>query len=187
MGYTHYFWYPPESAEWRSMSPRLLLDAKKIVDVTAELGIGLAGYSEEAGAYRKSTPVVTEGGVFLQGWGGEDFEHESLVIEATPDLSWDYARQCYERHGGVHWSFCKTARKPYDLAVATILLRAAMLMPSVFGLGSDGHWSEEWLAGAMPGYPMGARTLYGRLFEDIPLTEDASPFNRAPDKLEAAT
>lgn len=40
----------------------------------------------------------------------------------------------------------KTARKPYDIVVACVLLRAALLAPEQFKLSSDGYWAyeDEW-------------------------------------------
>ena len=40
----------------------------------------------------------------------------------------------------------KTAHKPYDIVVACVLLRAALLAPEQFKLSSDGFWTyeDEW-------------------------------------------
>ncbi|KAH7113570.1 hypothetical protein EDB81DRAFT_824566 [Dactylonectria macrodidyma] len=38
---------------------------------------------------------------------------------------------------------CKTNRKPYDLVVCAILLRAYQLAPDAIKISSDGRW-EEW-------------------------------------------
>lgn len=38
------------------------------------------------------------------------------------------------------WSFCKTGRSPYDLAVTAVLLRASQHIR----LSSDGFWDAEW-------------------------------------------
>lgn len=46
---------------------------------------------------------------------------------------------------GTSWSV-KTASKPYDIVVSCVLLRAFLLAPHQFALGSDGDWEEsgEW-------------------------------------------
>lgn len=46
---------------------------------------------------------------------------------------------------GTSWSV-KTASKPYDVVVSCVLLRAFLLAPHQFALGSDGDWEEsgEW-------------------------------------------
>ncbi|KAL5388906.1 hypothetical protein DPSP01_002612 [Paraphaeosphaeria sporulosa] len=54
--------------------------------------------------------------------------------------------------------FVKTNRKPYDLAVACVLLRAFLLAPECVHLNSDGYWTdEEWID---------AVTLYKQLWPD---------------------
>jgi hypothetical protein len=57
------------------------------------------------------------------------------------------------------WDFCKTARKPYDVVVTTILLRASILMGKAFHLSSDGAWGED-------GWPA-AEELFGRIWPDV--------------------
>jgi hypothetical protein len=42
------------------------------------------------------------------------------------------------------WSFCKTGRSSYDLAVTAILLRASQHAPRHIRLSSDGSWDAEW-------------------------------------------
>ncbi|KAH8811262.1 heterokaryon incompatibility protein-domain-containing protein [Xylogone sp. PMI_703] len=55
----------------------------------------------------------------------------------------------------------KTLRKPYDLVVACVLLRAYLLAPNNFRLRSDGEWDEqEWVA---------ARQLYEELWQGEPI------------------
>ena len=44
--------------------------------------------------------------------------------------------------------FCKTARKPYDIAVTSMLLRCRHLAPDAFLIASDGAWDLEWASGA---------------------------------------
>jgi hypothetical protein len=43
-----------------------------------------------------------------------------------------------------HFYFCKTARKPYDLAVCLVLLSLAQHASKSVELGSDGDWNGEW-------------------------------------------
>jgi hypothetical protein len=43
------------------------------------------------------------------------------------------------------WEFCKTARKPYDKVVTSVLILAKYLFPTMY-LKSDGNW-EEWIEG----------------------------------------
>lgn len=49
------------------------------------------------------------------------------------------------------WDFCKTSRKPYDVAVSAILLRCHQLSPDALDIASDGGSDHEWRHGAFPG------------------------------------
>lgn len=51
--------------------------------------------------------------------------------------------------------FVKTAKKPDDLVVRCVLLRAYLLAPGGFQLRSDGEWAELW--GCMGGCGWGGR------------------------------
>lgn len=52
----------------------------------------------------------------------------------------------YVDQGNDEWSFCKTARKPYDVAVTAILAYLEGAHPDKFSVGSDGD-SDDWQAG----------------------------------------
>lgn len=77
-------------------------------------------------------PISLEGGFCINGVEGEG--HETFCL-GPPGRDPD-------------WSFCKTARKRYDLVVATILLRTRVLMGNDFKFSSDGIWNSdsEWIA-----------------------------------------
>jgi len=45
---------------------------------------------------------------------------------------------------GESFDFCKTARKPYDLAVCLSLLVCSSHAPDCIRIGSDGDWDSEW-------------------------------------------
>lgn len=47
----------------------------------------------------------------------------------------------------------QTARKPYDIAVTSILLRCRHIAPDAFVIGSDGEWTHEWQHGSMHWHP----------------------------------
>eukprot|EP01036_Dinobryon_divergens_P028790 gene28790-37793_t len=58
----------------------------------------------------------------------------------------------------IGFSFCKTARKEYDIVVALVLLSCHMHAPNVLDIGSDGHWdSDTW---------PDARRAYRKLFNE---------------------
>ena len=65
--------------------------------------------------------------VVLNGIGAES--HETFFLSKTNNK----------------WEFCKTARKPYDNVITSILILAKYLFPTMY-LESDGNW-EEWVEG----------------------------------------
>ena len=118
MGYTHY-WRADKTTDWAAAYPEIQLDATKIVKAAKARGIKLGD------AWGEGKPLITEGMLSLNGVGDEG--HESFVL---PTSLRDF-------------DFCKTARKPYDLVVTAILLRAAHHAPQGIEINSDGTW-DEW-------------------------------------------
>jgi hypothetical protein len=186
MGYTHYFAYDPNAESFITAWPQMVDDARTIgAHVQKALGIRLAGGMGEG------QPEFTERWIWLNGPSRRDLGHETLLLDAQPWKAWDEAaadghqRWAEEEHQrlderGFVWAFCKTARKPYDIAVTSILLRCRHLAADSFAIGSDGQWELEWLHGAMywgPGCEAGpapvevVRTLFGQAeaIEDGPL------------------
>ncbi|KAJ5951831.1 uncharacterized protein N7479_010244 [Penicillium vulpinum] len=121
MGYTHYYaiigWDTPE---WQKAWAQLIKDVPNIIK---EARVPLSGPTEDDD---KITPVVTdlEDGIYLNGIRGNAHELFRLCQPGT-------------------WTFCKTAQKPYDVVVSSILLRIWMLAPKNLDLGSDGGY-EDW-------------------------------------------
>lgn len=178
MGYTHYFAYDPNAEAFTRAWPQMVDDARAITSyVQKDLRIKLAG-GEGTG-----TPELTERWICLNGSAARHLDHETLLIDAQPWRTWDenaalgfadWARMQWERFTteGFVWSFCKTARKPYDIAVTTILLRCAHIAPDAFVIDSDGAWEQEWQHGAshwQPDCESGpapidlVRTLFGQI------------------------
>lgn len=111
--YTHYFgvkgW---DSDEWQHVWPQLLHDVELILEASDVL---IEGYPREDGCI--SEPVVDlEDGIYFNGVATDS--HEPFILNATG-----------------HRGFCKTLQKPYDVAVACVLLRAYMLAPGNIGVG----------------------------------------------------
>ena len=50
------------------------------------------------------------------------------------------------------FSFCKTARKDYDIVVALVLLSCHMHAPDVLEIRSDGHWDDDTWPDARQAY-----------------------------------
>lgn len=162
MGYTHYFAYDPNARAYVEAWPQMGQDARRIVDHVRELGIAIGpGIDDYEG---HTEPECNERWIWLNGVG--EAEHETLLIYGPGREALDAIEDAKRWSGraGFLWAFCKTARKPYDLAVAAILLRLHQLAPEAFVIASDGDWQHEWLHGASERTPS-ARTLCLELFQ----------------------
>jgi hypothetical protein len=110
--YTHYWgvrdW---ESPEWQQAWVQLIEDVPKIIE---EARVHLSGPTDDEDVV---TPVVVDinEGIYLNGAQGSSYEPFIISKKQT---------------GG--FDFCKTARRPYDVVVTCILLRAWMLAPDDF-------------------------------------------------------
>ena len=107
MGYTHYFERKGADAP---VDP-------SIWGRFVELALRVVGHETVRGV----ALAVTTGPDYLSLNGVEDEEHEDLFLR---------------RERGA-WSFCKTAEKPYDRAVVTVLALAERTLPG-FSWSSDG-------------------------------------------------
>jgi hypothetical protein len=145
MGYTHYF---PQSRsfdarEWQQVKE----DCKKIIASCIGQSIPLQ-YE-----FNDSRPVViNENHVRFNGVGNDG--HETFFVSKK------MTHRDYEDKSQPAFQFCKTARKPYDLAVCLCLLRIKAIAPDAIGLSSDGSWDGEWVT---------ARQQYQELFKEEPM------------------
>lgn len=155
MGFTHYWSYLPESEQWQVAFPRLLADTRVILDHLTDRGIATAG------AHGDGEPLLTVDEIVFN--GAEPNEYESFFLGTTQDPN---TRHHTWRGARFTWDFCKTAHRPYDLAVTAVLLRSRQLVPWHFAIGSDGRWDSDWKP---------ARDLVADLFEPFaeadPLTD----------------
>jgi len=124
-------------------------DRKKITlaweyDVPAEQQPTLFGDPK----YGPKPPEVSPDMIRFNGW--KDDGHETFLVTREmpeiPDWSSDKSAS---------FDFCKTARKPYDLAVCLVLLSMKRHAPESVQISSDGEWDVEWLE---------ARHVYNKLF-----------------------
>lgn len=163
MGYTHYWVAPTADPDYAAAWPAILTDTRAIVTAVRAAGIVIAGPD----GYRR--PLLDDDGIAFNGDATSDLDYDIFAL-APPGAP--------PGHGD---AFCKTAYRPYDLAVCAVLLRCQLLLPDQFYLRSDGRWDREWLRGTMPTAPdaqhavPGARRLVAALFGPVP---DASPFRR---------
>jgi len=112
--------------------------------------LGIAWPSDDAGGI--ATPYkedVKKGdwfaGVLLQKRTcGGNCAHESMMIERIKSLrEWDSPKE-----NGLYFDFCKTAFKPYDLAVITLLIIAKHYLKEKIKVSSDGT-DAQWFDGKM--------------------------------------
>jgi hypothetical protein len=153
MGYTHYFAYDSNARPFISAWPEMVRDAKLIAWCAQRvLGVRLAG------GRREGRPVFNCQRICLNGPAADLLANEAFLIDPMPLRAWDgrpgpgndgrsqQARQLDTR--GFTTSFCKTGRKPHDIAVTSVLLRCHHLAPEAFVIASDGDWERDWCHGA---------------------------------------
>ena len=114
-GYTNY-WEQSEdftSSEWS----KIVRLAKATIKKAEKQGIVIRD------GWGKGRPVVNNREISLNGDAENNLDHETFYI--TKKLKDD-------------WSFTKTARKPYDAVVATILVGIQKIAPKKFKPSADG-------------------------------------------------
>lgn len=149
MGYTHY-WTQNRSFtadEWTGLSTDI---AEILKYVENDLGVPLA----DGGGEHATRPVFDADDIIFNGLG--DDAHETFIIHRKRQKAWEGGRL-----GG---DFCKTARKPYDVAVTACLCYLASVTETHV-VNSDGRGGDfmTGLATARAAVPSKANVL------DIPL------------------
>jgi hypothetical protein len=163
MGYTHYWSVRRADRAYAEAWPRIIDDTRRIIDAVRTIGVVIAGPD----GHRR--PILDpDEGVAFNGDATTDLDSDAFTLKPPTSVP------------GPGWAFCKTERRPYDLAVAAVLLRCRLLLPGLFLIASDGRWDREWSHGVLPaaagaGQAVGARQLVSDLFGDVP---DANPFHR---------
>lgn len=118
MGYTHSWTYNKSNNDEEQFA-KAVKEIKKLLAAQELKNIPLCGADN-------AVPILEDDEVFLNGVGDEG--HEDFYINVNK----------HER------SFCKTARKPYDLAVMLCLIAFANNLKD-FTFRSNGDYDEEWL------------------------------------------
>lgn len=157
MGYTHY-WDRNVKPEPKEAFGRLLLDARRITDVAKAEGIELTGWS---GDPADGEMELNEGCIRLNGLHDESHETFHWPAVAEPE-EWQLPRE-----DGSIFTFCKTARKPYDAVVGSLLIRAKLHYGDSIRVSSDGE--GEW--GTSEGYWSwdDVRDFYRTVFGEEPV------------------
>lgn len=129
IGYTHYYYQNKSftQKQWEKIS----LDALDALAYCEKKKIVLA-YEYDG----PKVPEVSNDLIRFNGW--KDEGHETFIIERKCPKAqpWIESKQ--------YFGFCKTAYKPYDLAVGLVLLVAASHAPKTIEVSSDGDWDGDW-------------------------------------------
>lgn len=135
MGYTHYFAQKKEfsGTEWND-----IVQKTKLIYQLCEGSMIKLQY--ECDIPKK--PVANREMIRFNGKDREGYETFIITKKLNPQFN-----------------FCKTAYKPYDLAVCLVLLVAHKVAPGTLDIGSDGDWDKDW---------KGAKNAYLLLFGEAP-------------------
>ena len=132
MGYTHYWELQGDIPQ--DAFDDIVTDAINIIELA---GVDVAGF--DGTGY----PVVTSEAIVLNGRDDDnDGAHETFSFkrQVGNDISFLDGRP---------YAFCKTARKPYDVVVAAILLSAQYHCGNGIVVSSDGNGNDfEWVRAA---------------------------------------
>jgi hypothetical protein len=137
MGYTHY-WRQSEDFtddQWSAICK----DTRKILTYCRKQGIAIQYECDDT----RIRSCVTKSEIHFNGAGSDGCETFYIQFGNPRDFN-----------------FCKTERRPYDLAVCLCLLRISHHC-SAFSISSDGKWDTEteW------GY---VRETYAKIFKEQP-------------------
>ena len=135
-GYSNY-WQQSEdftSSEWS----KIVRLAKAAIKTAEKHGIVIRD------GWGKGKPVINNKEVYLNGDAENNLDHETFYLTKKRDM-----KKKYSEPGS---GFTKTARKPYDAAVATILVGIQKIAPKKFSAKADGSlrvcginkWSNEY-------------------------------------------
>jgi len=113
----------------------------------------LPARSLSAGGYHRNDPLIIRGG---HGTGEPTFTSDLISFNGDAVGGMYHETFYFEREfepeswqtpdeNGRYFSFCKTARKPYDLLVTAVLIRVKHHFPEII-VYSDGE-SRDWIEG----------------------------------------
>jgi hypothetical protein len=129
MGYTHYFTFKRDAsmnaAEAEAAHQVAIKECTKVLRTLKREGVSLSGYSANS--------KKQYGGLKVN--GTKDDAHEDFVI-----------REHFSQNVDEGFGFCKTARKPYDIAIVACLAILKYRLGACIEVGSDGN-ASNWIEG----------------------------------------
>jgi hypothetical protein len=142
MGYTHYWTFRiPRGEKHPALEKKYQLALKECAKVAhvynEECNMRGEDWARLSG-YTAHTPIGTYGGVLIN--GKESNAHESFELR-------EHFKQNFEGFGG-GFSFCKTARKPYDIVVTACLAILKYRLGNAIEVSTNGE-SMDWIDGIL--------------------------------------
>lgn len=151
MGYTHYFSRLELEHDLKCFRD-FASAVRKVVANLPEHSCSSGGYSAEeplelAGDNGIGAPEISDTRILFNGKDGEDdLGHENFLIERvycfSSGIYGAFQRKSFKEKGEI-LGFCKTARKPYDLAVQAALILYKYYFGDKVIIRSDGN-AEDW-------------------------------------------
>lgn len=117
----------------RGKAPAHESDFQKLIPALSAAGGGLANGLGEG------NPIITNQKLTFNGRGAEGYETFTFPQVLTL-AAWEQPND-----GGYYFQFCKTAERPYDLAVMAFLIVAKNHMQHAIWVESDGN-VDDWAA-----------------------------------------
>lgn len=150
MGYTHYF-YRNEVEHDAETFAEFVTDVKTAYKRLPATAGSSGGYYNDkplkiAGGNGTGKPIFNENEICFNGNKKDDLWHEMLYIPRVFEFEeggyGKHQRDRFEKDKSI-FSFCKTARKPYDLFVQVVLILYKQHFGDLVTIASDGG-AEEW-------------------------------------------
>jgi len=131
MGYTHYFSRKIDASNLPEAYDKFRNGVEQILNQATTNGVKIAdGFGDTEGAWE-----LHENRVAFNGLG--ELSHETFAFEAICPIQPEW-----RKGEAMYFDFCKTAEKPYDVAVTASLLWLAECYGDAVEISSDGYWSE---------------------------------------------
>ena len=144
MGYTHYWKFKKNPKDCKNGSKKFAKSVELLKKCLAKVPAEIEGETYDWENFTKKPvkiPFVLKGG---NGEGEPKFTDELVCFNGDASIDCDH-ETCYfaldnDRYA---FDFCKTARKPYDVAVCLALLCFKKNFDNDFSYSSDGNKDDE--------------------------------------------
>ena len=143
MGYTHYWNFRKNPKDCKDGSKKFAkaveLLNKCLAKVPAELEVETYDWKNHTTKTVK-VPFVLKGG---NGEGEPKFTDELVCFNGDASMDYDHETCYIDLNDDNEFDYCKTARKPYDVAVCLALLCFNRAFGKDFSYSSDGDIDDE--------------------------------------------